>query len=167
MSYTQLTQEQRYQIQALLKMGHHQTEMANYLEVNKSTISRELRRNNGLRGYRPKQAQQKAMSRRNHARKRINAVTWLLIEAKLHQEWSSEQISGWLKRHVAVEISLEWIYQYLLADKHAGGTLYRYLRCQKKRRKRYGSYDRRGKLPNRVSIDERPAILDEHQRFRD
>jgi IS30 family transposase len=51
--------------------------------------------------------------------------------------------------------------QYVLANKHAGGTLYRHLRCQKKRHKRYGSYDRRGKLPNRVSIEERPAIVDE------
>jgi len=167
MSYTQLTQEQRYQIHALLKMGHQQTEIATYLEVHKSTISRELHRNQGLRGYRPKQAHQKAMSRRNHARRRIQAETWILIEAKLRQEWSPEQISGWLKRQVAVEISHEWIYQYILADKHAGGTLYRHLRCQKKRRKRYGSYDHRGKLPNRVSIEERPAIVDQRQRIGD
>ena len=167
MSYTQLTQEQRYQIQALLKMGHQQTEIAKYLGVHKSTVSRELRRNKGLRGYRPKQAHQKAMSRRNHGRRRINPETWLLIETKICLEWSPEQISGWLKRHVAVEISHEWIYQYVLADKHAGGTLYRHLRCQKKRRKRYGSYDRRGKLPNRVSIEERPVIVDKRQRIGD
>ncbi len=167
MSYTQLTQEQRYQIHALLKMGHHQTEIAEYLEVHKSTISRELRRNKGLRGYRPKQAHQKAMSRRNHARRRIKPGIWLLIEAKIRQEWSPEQIAGWLKRQVAVEISHEWIYQYVLVDKHAGGTLYRHLRCKKKRRKRYGSYDRRGKLPNRVSIEERPAIVDKRQRLGD
>ena len=157
MSYTQLTQDKRYQIHALLKMGHQQTEIAECLEVHKSTISRELRRNKGMRGYRPKQAHQKAMSRRNHARRRIMSTTWILIEAKIQLEWSPEQISGWLKRHRTVEISHEWIYQYILADKHAGGTLYRHLRCQKKRRKRYGSYDRRGKLPNRMSIDERPA----------
>jgi IS30 family transposase len=167
MSYTQLTQEQRYQIHALLKMGHQQTEIAETLEVHKSTVSRELRRNKGLRGYRPKQAQQKAMRRRNHARRRIMPGTWLLIEAKIRQEWSPEQISGWLKRHVGIEISHEWIYQYVLANKHAGGRLYRHLRCQKKRRKRYGSYDRRGKLPNRVSIEERPAIVDERQRIGD
>jgi IS30 family transposase len=148
-------------------MGHQQTEIAEYLGVHKSTVSRELRRNKGLRGYRPKQAHQKAMSRRKHARRRINPETWLLIEAQLRREWSPEQISGWLKRHVAVEISHEWIYQYVLADKHTGGTLYRHLRCQKKRRKRYGSYDRRGKLPNRVSIEERPVIVDKRQRIGD
>jgi IS30 family transposase len=167
MSYTQLTQEQRYQIHALLKMEHQQTEIAESLGVHKSTVSRELRRNKGLRGYRPKQAHQKAMSRRNHSRRRINPETWLLIEAQIRREWSPEQISGWLKRHAAVEISHEWIYQYVLADKHAGGTLYRHLRCQKKRRKRYGSYDRRGKLPNRVSIEERPVIVDKRQRIGD
>ena len=107
------------------------------------------------------------MIRRNHARKRINAETWLLIEAKIRQEWSPEQISGWLKRHVGIEISHEWIYQYVLADKHAGGRLYRHLHCQKKHRKRYSSYDRRGKLHNRVSIEERSAIVDERQRIGD
>ena len=53
MSYTQLTQEQRYLIRSLLKMGYHHTEIAECLEVHKSTISRELRRNKGLHGYRP------------------------------------------------------------------------------------------------------------------
>ena len=87
--------------------------------------------------------------------------TWLLIEVKIRQEWSPEQISGWLKRLAAVEISHEWIYQYVLADKNAVGTLYPHLHCQKKHRKRYANYDRRGKLPNRVSIEERSAIVDE------
>jgi IS30 family transposase len=167
MSYTQLTQEQRYQIHSLLKMEHKQVEIAECLGVHKSTISRELRRNKGMRGYRPKQAHQKAMSRKNHSRNRIMPETWEMIEAKIRLEWSPEQVSDWLKRHVGVEISHEWIYQYVLADKHAGGTLYRHLRCQKKRRKRYGSYDRRGKLPNRVSIEKRPAIVDQRERVGD
>lgn len=66
-----------------------------------------------------------------------------------------------------MSISHEWIYQYIYAVKRSGGDLYRYLRCQKARRKRYGSHDRRGLIPNRVSIDERPAIVDAHQRFGD
>ena len=93
--------------------------------------------------------------------------TWVVIETKLRLEWSPEQVSDWLKRHVAVEISHEWIYQYILANKYAGGTLYRHLRCQKKRRKRYGSYDRRGKLPNRVSIEKRSVIVDQRKRIGD
>jgi len=167
MSYTQLTQRQRYQIHSLLKMEHTQTEIAECVGVHKSTISREVRRNKGLRGYRPKQAHRKALSRRNHVRTHIRPETWAVIEAKLRLEWSPEQISEWLKRHVAVEISHEWIYQYILADKLAGGTLYRHLRCQKKRRKRYGSYDRRGQLPNRVSIEKRPAVVDQRKRIGD
>jgi IS30 family transposase len=68
---------------------------------------------------------------------------------------------------MGIQVSHEWIYQYILADKRAGGSLYRHLRCQKKRRKRYGSYDRRGKLTNRVSIEQRPAIVEQRQRLGD
>jgi len=167
MSYTQLAQEQRYQIYALLKMGHNRTEIAAVIGTHKSTISRELGRNCGLRGYRPKQAHHKALCRRNHSRMRILPEIWELIETKLCLDWSPEQISGWLSRYYAIQVSHEWIYQYILADKHAGGDLYRHLRCQKKRRKRYGSYDRRGKLPNRVSIEERPEIVAQRQRIGD
>ncbi len=69
--------------------------------------------------------------------------------------------------NLVFRISHEWIYQYILADKYTGGSLYRHLRCQKARRKRYGSYDRRGKLPNRVSIEQRPAIVDTRMRLGD
>ena len=166
-TYRQLTQEQRYQIYVLLKAGHNQTEIARFIRVHKSTISRELRRNRGQKGYRPKQAHQFAWNRRKKARYRIEASTWILIEALIRQEWSPEQVSGWLKDNYGLQISHEWIYQYILMDKHAGGDLHRHLRCQKKRKKRYGSYDRRGKLKNRVSIDERPAIVDTRQRLGD
>jgi IS30 family transposase len=166
-TYTQLTQEQRYQIYALKKMGHNQTEIANCIGVDKSTISRELKRNQGRRGYRPKQAHNLAMSRRKKGQGRIQADTWATIEDKIRLDWSPEQISGWfLKRH-QIQVSHEWIYQYILSDKQAGGDLYKHLRCQKKRRKRYGSHDRRGKLPNRRSIEERPEIVDQHRRIGD
>ncbi|NIN61643.1 MAG: IS30 family transposase [Gammaproteobacteria bacterium] len=166
-TYTQLTQEQRYQIYALKKMGHNQTEIANCIGVDKSTISRELKRNQGQRGYRPKQAHNLAMSRRKQGQRRIQARTWAIIDEKLRLDWSPEQISGWLLKHHQIQVSHEWIYQYLLSDKQAGGDLYKHLRCQKKRRKRYGSRDRRGKLPNRRSIEERPEIVDQRQRIGD
>jgi IS30 family transposase len=166
-TYTQLTQEQRYQIYALKKMGHQQTEIAKFVGVDKSTISRELKRNQGLRGYRPKQAHNFAMNRRKQRQCRIQPETWVLVEAKLRLEWSPEQISGWLLRHYQVQVSHEWIYQYILSDKQAGGDLYKHLRCQKKRRKRYGNRDRRGRLPNRRSIEERPEIVDLRQRIGD
>ncbi len=66
-TYKQLTSEQRYQISALKKMGHRPSEIAQALEVHKSSISRELRRNTGERGYRPKQADEKARDIRAHA----------------------------------------------------------------------------------------------------
>jgi IS30 family transposase len=167
MSYTQLTQEQRYQISALLKMDHNQTEISEVIGMHKSTVCRELGRNCGQRGYRPKQAHHKALCRRNHGHFHILPETWDMIETKLRLDWSPEQISGWLQRLYAIQVSHEWIYQHILVDKQAGGELYRHLRCQKKRRKRYGSYDRRGKLPNRVSIEERPMIVEQRQRIGD
>ena len=166
-TYKQLTQEQRYQIYALMKMGHRQTKIAKFIGVNKSTISRELKRNLGQRGYRPKQAHGLAMSRRKKGQCRIQAEIWVLIERKTRLDWSPEQISGWLLKHHHIQVSHEWIYQYILNDKQAGGDLYKHLRCQKKRRKRYGSRDRRGKLPNRRSIEERPKIVDQRQRIGD
>jgi IS30 family transposase len=167
MSYHQLTQEQRYQIYALKKTGHSRTEIAEVIGVHKCTVSRELRRNRGGRGYRPQQAQQMALERRAKATPRICAKTWAVVEKLLRQEWSPEQISGRLKKEQKICISHEWIYQYVLADKRAGGELYKHLRCQKKRRKRYGTYNRRGKLLNCRSIEERPAIVAHRKRLGD
>ena len=87
--------------------------------------------------------------------------------AWLRDEWSPEQIADWLRRREGVRLSHEWIYQYLYRDKVAGGDLYRYLRCQKKRKKRYGSYQRRGQLVNPVSIEQRPAVVDRKARIGD
>jgi IS30 family transposase len=166
-TYTQLTQGQRYQIYTLLRIGQYKTEIAEVIGTHKSTISRELSRNRGQRGYRPKPAQQMAMNRRKKAKPRIQEATWALIESKLREDWSPEQISDWVKKNKDNHVSHERIYQYVLADKRAGGDLYKHLRCQKKRRKRYGSYDRRGKLPNRRSIEQRPEIVDQRQRLGD
>jgi IS30 family transposase len=166
-TYTQLTREQRYQIKALLDTGHNQTEIAQQLEVNKSTVSREVRRNRGQRGYRPKQAHAMALRRRREkAHTQIGPEIWALVEEKIREDWSPEQISGRLKKE-GVAISHEHIYQYIYADKRAGGTLCSHLRCQKKRRKRYGKHDRRGKIPNRKSIEERPEIVQQRARLGD
>ncbi len=166
MSYTQLTQEQRYQIYALLKMKHNQTEIANVLGIHRSTISRELKRNQGKRGYRPNQAHQFALERRKKVRTRITTEIWVLVEEKLREDWSPEQITGRFKEE-SIAISHEHIYQYVYADKRAGGDLWKHLRCQKKRRERVGSYDRRGKIPNRKSIEERPRLVDQRTRLGD
>jgi len=166
--YTQLTREQRYQIQALLKTDQNQTQMATVVGVHKATISRELRRNRGLRGYRPQQAHQLAQARQATKRRpRLPQEAWQQVETLLRQTWSPEQISGRLKSEHGITLSHEWMYRYIYQDKQAGGDLYRSLRCQKTRRKRYGRYSRRGRIPNQVSIDERPAVVATRQRIGD
>ena len=166
-AYHQLTQAQRYQIYALQKTKHSLAEIALVIGVNKSSVSRELKRNCGQRGYRPQQAQELAMKRRPKTVPRITSQVWTMVERLLRQEWSPEQISGRLKKEQGLRISHEWIYQYVLEDKRAGGDLYKHLRCQKKRRKRYGSYDRRGRLPNCRSIEERPSLVNARKRIGD
>ena len=95
--HRQLAQEERYQIYALNKAGHNQTEIAEQLGRHKSTISRELRRNRGLRGYRPAQAQKLADNRKQEkVRPRISDEVWQWVDLLMAEEWSPEQISGWL-----------------------------------------------------------------------
>ncbi|MDH4284489.1 MAG: IS30 family transposase [Gallionellaceae bacterium] len=161
MNYTHLTREERYQIYALKKAGHTQSEIASVLERSPSTISRELSRNRGGRGYRPKQAQRLACDRRAINARRIDDATWQFAQDRLHEQWSPEQISN----HAA--ISPETVYQRVYADKKAGGLLWQQLRCQKQRKKRYGKADRRGIIPNRQSIEQRPAIVEERSRIGD
>jgi len=166
--YTQLTEHQRYQISALMKAGHNQVVIAALIGVDKSTISRELKRNRGLRGYRPRQAQMFRQARREACyRTRIPARLWTRVKRWLRDEWSPEQISDWLRKREGTCLSHEWIYHYIYQDKADGGNLYRYLRCQKKRKKRYGTNQRRGALVNQVSIDKRPAIVDRKTRIGD
>jgi len=168
MNYTQLTQDQRYQIAILKKAGHIQSDIADMIGVHKSTISRELAHNTGLRGYRAKQAHRLAMVRRQEkARPSITGQDWLRIEALLRQEWSPEEIGERLRLEGRRAVSHEWIYQHVYADKKNGGDLYTFLRCQKQRKKRYGSNNRRGKIPNRIGIEQRPAIVDRKGRIGD
>ena len=166
--YTQLTRDERYQIYALRKAGHSQKEIAEVLRRNPSTISRELGRNKGLKGYRPEQAHRLAQNRKKERdRTRIPESTWARVEQLLREDWSPEQISGWLTREEGVSVSHERIYQHVYEDKRRGGDLHRHLRCQKPRRKRYGHYDRRGQIRERVSIDERPEVVEARSRIGD
>lgn len=161
MNYTHLTREERYQIYALKKAGHKQSEIAIVLKRSAATISRELSRNTGGRGYRPKQAHCLATSRRATNARTIDDATWKFVQTKLLEDWSPEQISN------HADISIETVYQRVYADKRAGGLLWQHLRCQKQRRKRYGKQDRRGTIPNRLSIEQRPAVVEERSRIGD
>jgi IS30 family transposase len=147
--YSQLTEGQRYQISALLKAVTSQKGIALILEVSPSTISRELERNTGKRGYRPKQAHIKAERRRQEASKTIKMTFDIvnLIETKIQLDWSPEQVSGWLAKQEGICISLERIYQHIWTDKRQGGELFKHLRqSNKKRKKQYGAKDKRGQI---------------------
>ena len=169
MNYTHLTQPERYQIAILNKAGHDQSEIARVMNRHPSTISRELRRNRGQRSYRPKQAHKFSRARLQACENgpRISEQTWAFVEERLSELWSPEQICGRLKERGLPSVSHEAIYQRIYADKRNGGTLHRTLRCQKTRKKRYGGRERRGTIPNQVSIEQRPAIVNSRKRFGD
>jgi IS30 family transposase len=170
MNYTQLTEGKRYQIYTLLSNGFTQTDVAAQVGVHPSTISREVLRNRGERGYRPKQANRKALQRRHEALKarRMTENMQARVTKHLRLEWSPEQISGHLRCTGRESVSHETIYQFVLEDKKSGGRLYKQLRHSgKKRKKRYGGSDRRGEIKDRVSIDDRPKIIEERDRIGD
>jgi IS30 family transposase len=166
--YTQLTQDKRYQIYAFMKADFSQTDISSEIGVHKSTISRELKRNRGQKGYRPKQAHTMAVERRRQADKFVKMTPQVIsmIEHHIRRDFSPEQASGFLMRKHNIQISHERIYKHVLTDKETGGNLYRHLRhANKKRKKRYGAHDRRGQIRGRVSIDDRPAIVEMKSKF--
>jgi len=170
MNYKQLTNGERYQIKAYLKIGLSIKEIAQYLGRHPSTIGREIKRNTGLRGYRPKQANQFAVERRYAAEKAIKLTSAIKDQIKklIRLELSPEQICDYLEKHGVVKLHHETIYRMVLTDKKQKGTLYQHLRhLHKTHRKRYGSYDRRGRIKNATSIEERPKIVDDKARIGD
>ena len=128
------------------------------LKRSESTISKELSRNCGRRGYRPKQAHCKSVERQSINARMIDYATWQFAQDRLLEQWSPEQISG----HAA--FSPETVYQRVYANKRAGGLLWKNLRSQKLIKKRYGKAERRGTILNRVSIDDRAAIVETRSR---
>ena len=160
MNYKHLSQIERYQIYSLMKANQSITQIADQLGRHKSTISRELGRNEGRRGYRPKQACEQALSRSQGSRNARQIEPWVKHEADvlLGLQWSPEQIAGKLP------VSHETLYLHVYADKARGGKLWKNLRCQKQKRKRYaGGQDRRGQIPNRRPLSERPAHIEDRK----
>lgn len=166
MGYAQLGLEERYQIYDGLRGGLKQSMIARYLGRSRSTICREIRRNRGVRGYRPLQAHSKALARRlDKGRVRLTEAVWNEVDRLIGLDWSPELISKrfCLERNVA--ISHEWIYQHVYQDKQQGGRLYEHLRQQKPRRRRYGKYGRRSYLVGTRSIEQRPKSVDSRRWF--
>lgn len=170
MKYHQLTENERYQIYVLKKREMTQKEIAETLNRSASTISRELRRNQGLRGYRPQQAQQLSDERRQIAKKAVKVTSE--IERKIHQlirqDLSPQQVVNYLRKEKIVSLHHETVYQIIYKEKQLGNDLHQHLRiANKPYRKRYGSYDRRGRIANRRSIDDRPTVVDQRCRIGD
>ena len=170
MNYHQLTENERYQISTLLKEGFSNKHIAANLGRHPATISREIRRNRGLRGYRPRQAQNLALKRRYESTKYCKVTPDVLswIKCLVRQQLSPEQVVDYLKTERGVSLHHETVYQLLYTDKAQGGDLYQHLRIvSKPYRKRYGSYDNRGRIRNRISIDARPAVVENRSRIGD
>mgnify|MGYP003520162054 FL=1 len=169
MSYRQLTQGQRYQIWACLRIGMKRSWIAKEIGVHRSTITRELRRNeSGRWKYNPSRACRMARERHEGKRKhRINAMVWTMVEKLLGLGWSPEQISERLKIEGLRSVAHETIYRHIYQNKQAGGDLYIYLRRRHKYRKRINKYCSRKGWDTRRPISERPAIVDERSRIGD
>jgi transposase, IS30 family len=170
--YHHLTKYTRCQLYALMKRGDSALTMAKELNIHRSTVYRELKRNSGLRGYRYKQAHEKASHRRSHAsskKPKMSEDTTSVIEEKLRLQWSPEQIAGWLKKQEHPRaVSHETIYKYVWSNKRKGGALYKELRHSgKKYNKRSKGKAGRGCIPNRVDINERPKEVEDKIRLGD
>jgi IS30 family transposase len=170
MSYEHLSLAERHYIEIERKAGTSMNQIAKALGRSQSTLSRELSRNTGQRGYRHNQANRLAEQRHKNKPKAVKLTDEIkqLIKGYLQQDWSPEQIAGRLEKEGIIKLHHETIYQYILADKAAGGTLYKHLRHQNKTyRKRYGSAHNRTGIPNRVDIEHRPQEANQRQRVGD
>ena len=171
MRYHQITPEERYTLATLRKQVPRLScaAIARLMSRHRSTISRELRRNSSDYdgAYRYSRAQENTNGRRSRSRRksRYDAEQWRLIEDLLREDLSPEQISGRLRRDQVLRISHETIYQRIWEDKRRGGTLFRRLRQRPKYRKRYGTNEKRGHLPGKRHISERPFSVEHRQEF--
>lgn len=169
---SQLTAEQRYTIQVLLKENYKKKQIALILGKHPSSIGREIKRNADLRNgnYSSNLAQRKSEKRHKEKAKHIRFTSEIKEDVNLYikEDYSPEQVKGFLDKEGKKSVSIETIYQYIWKDKKMGGDLYEHLRTQGKRyRKRGHKKDKRGIIENRKSIDERPTIVNNRERLGD
>jgi len=170
MSHLELNQ--RYEIYHLYKQGISYSEIAKSIGVDKSTISRELRRNSDQRSgaYKVTLAQKKYHQRQANKPKSIRFTQQIedFVIKWLKEDYSPEQIVGYSKILDVPCISVERIYQFIWEDKKRGGVLFKHLRTRGKRYQKRGNINtRRGQIPDRVDIEKRPDIVEQKQRFGD
>ena len=167
-----LTQEQRYHIEAYRKAGFGNSFIAKDIGVHPSTIGRELKRNSiSIRHkYRAKVAQEISSLRKSvnsRANKKFKNELKDLVVKYIQRDWSPEQVSATLQIKHALSLSFVRIYQYIELDRQSGGELHTHLRFYgKKRRAKYGKQSK-VRIKERVSISERPLVVEEKTRIGD
>jgi IS30 family transposase len=160
----QIAPDERYVIGRCRTHGWSVRAIARLLDRPPSTISRELRRNRCEHdgAYRHEIAQRKAQNRRHvgHRAWRFSVQDWDLVLGKLEEWWSPEQIADTLRAEGRLRISHETIYRFIWRNHRLGGELHRCLRgARKQKRKRYGTYERRGRLAQKRPLATRPAVV--------
>ena len=167
--YKQLTDKQRYQIEAYLKAEKSHQFIADQLGIHRSTLYRELKRNCSKRGnYTASRAQMLSDERKERygRGRRFTGDKQQRIKKYLEQEqWSPKQIVGYCSANNIPMVSHERIYQYIREDKAKGGKMYMHLRHRLKHHKR--PTGKRIAIKNRISIEERPEIVNTKGRFGD
>ncbi|OYV06164.1 MAG: IS30 family transposase [Verrucomicrobiales bacterium VVV1] len=164
-----LRTEDRKIIARMKKDKKPQTEIARMIGFSQGTISKELSRNSGKRGYRPKQAQAKALERKAEKRARNSVMTEELADqviVRLEAKHSPEQISGALAL-TGQRVSTSALYHHIGLDKKSGGHLHLNLRINGRRRYRRRNKASRVKIPNRRDISERPRVVERRTRHGD
>lgn len=168
--YSQITYEERIQIRTYLQENYSLRAIAEKIGRSPSTISREIKRNSGKRGYRYKQAHEFAAQRRAFLKcQKFTPEVITYVEKKIYEKWSPEQISNIMLEETGCKISHERIYQHIYQNKTKEGNLYEELRINYKRRYRRSRDKKkwRSKIPERVDIEDRPAIVNKRKRFGD
>jgi len=164
MTYKRVTGEERRLINIWCQVGESEREMARRLQRAASSICREIKRNKGRRGYRAKQAHEKAQARgRREGPRRFTPEVKEDIDRQLRKKWTPEMISQRARLEGRPTVCKETIYQYIYADAKAGGALWKCLpRAKRKRRRRCPRQEGRGRgrIPNQRMIDTRPAEVE-------
>lgn len=159
--YKQLTSEQRYAIYLALQKGISKSKIAESIQVDRSTVYRELNRNkNKSGGYSWRLAQEMAEERKERLPGNKSTPEWIKqkVIRLIRKDWSPKQISGYLLKFKQLSISHETIYKWIREDRNNGGDLYKHCRHKLKYRKRVVGSAKN--IPNRTSIRERPKEAD-------
>jgi len=167
-----LTQKQRYTICCMLKQGYKKSEIARSINKNRSVIYNEVKRNSDKRNgvYNDELANKKYAKRQKEKPKykRFTSSIKEETEILLQEDYSPEQVVGTLKKQNKKTVSVERIYQHIWEDKKNKGSLHSHLRRKGRRcRKRGAAKDSRGIIKNRISIEQRPEIVEKRERFGD